>query len=408
MKKLTVLFFLITFSIISIAQDKKLNKIKSYFEHKSYEKCISKSTDYFLKNPKIAAPYYYIAMSYYKMYDDQSDIKSVKEISKKIYKGRKKEGSAKYEELFKTEIDEFHKILKKYAYTYYQANKPKSRFYYDYLAKIYNDTLEQYDEIVLNIKEKPGDEIVKLTQSGDINQVDKNGLKQGKWTKVYSNGSTAYIAYFKNNKPIGELKRFHENGKLASFLKYDNEGEHATAIFYDDKGNKISEGKYNRKLKNDKWTYFKNGIKVKEENFKNDTLDGFQIIYFDNGQVYDKKKFKNGVQVGIWEKFYKNGQINMKSFLVNGLMHGAMIRYYKSGMTEVKGSYKNDLKDGIWTFYDEQGKVLDTIEYINGKDVNEEAVEKSESDAYKQNIMKSKTLLDPENFKNNPEDYPHK
>ncbi len=409
MKKLFLFVSIITFSIISVfSQDKKLNKIKSYYEHKKYEKCISKSTDYFIKTPNTAAPYYYIAMSYYKMYDDQSDIKSVKEISKKIYKGRKKVGNTEYEELFKTEIADFHNTLKKYAHSYYQANKPKSRFYYDYLAKIYNDTLEQYDEVVLNIKAKPGAEIIKLTQSGDINQVDQNGLKQGKWMKVFSNGSTAYIVFFKDNKPVGKLKRFHENGKLSSLLNYDENGEHATAIFYNDNENKISEGQYIGRLKNDKWLYYNDGIKIKEEDYKNDTLNGFQIVYFDNGNIFDKKKFEKGIQVGIWEKFHKNGKVHLKSFLKNGLMDGAVIRYYKSGMTEVKGKYKNDLKEGVWTFYDEVGKVLDTIEYKNGKDINEASVEKSESDSYKESIEKSKNLLDPANFKNNPEEYPHK
>jgi len=408
MKKIILFISIITFSLISFAQDKKLNKIKSYYEKEKYEKCISKSTDYFLKNSKVAAPYYYIAMSYFKMYGDQSDIKSVKEISKKIYKGRKKEGSLEYEEIFKNEINDFHIILKKYALSYYQANKSKSRFYYDYLAKIYNDTLEQYGEIVLNIKVRPDAEIIKLTKNGEINQFDEAGQKQGKWTKVFSNGNTAYIAYFNNNKPIGELRRFHENGRLSSLLKYDEKGEHATAIFYNDKGDKISVGEYIGKLKSGKWIYFNKNLKIKEEDYHNGKLNGFQTIFYDNGQIYDRKRYENGIQIGIWEKFYKSGMPHLKSFLKNGLMDGSVIRYYKSGLTEVKGQYKNDLKDGVWTFYSEDGKSIDTIEYKHGKDINESSAEKTESEEYKKNIEKSKNILDPANYQNNPEDYPHK
>lgn len=409
MNKSFIIIVSIFFSFnISFSQDKKLEKIKNYFAKQKYEKCISKSTSYFVNNPNEAAPYYYCAMSYYKLYSDQSDIKSVKEIAKKLNKGRKKKGHEEYEELFKTEINGFHDILKKYAFSYYEANKPKSKFYYNYLAKLYNDTLSQYDEVVLEIKARPDAEIIKLTKQGKINQVDEAGLKQGKWMKVYSNGNTAYIAYFKDNKPIGELKRFHENGKLSSFLKYDENGEYATAIFYDEKENKITEGGYFGKLKNGNWTYFHDNVKIKEEEYKNDTLDGYQIVYYKNGNIYDKKKFEKGVQVGIWEKFYENGKPHLKSFLKNGKMDGSVIRYYKSGLTEVKGQYKNDLKEGTWTFYSEDGKSKDVIVYKNGKDVNEAEKEKIESENYKKNIEKSKNLLDPAQYKNNPYEYINK
>lgn len=409
MKKVILLISLIFFSTYYIfAQDKKLEKIKHCFNSKKYEKCISKSTDYYVNNPNVAAPYYYSAMSYYKLYNDQSDIKSIKEIAKKLNKGKNKKGSDEYEELFKDEIDDFHKILKKYAYSYYQANKNKSRFYYDYLAKIYNDTLSQYDEVVLGVKPGPGAEIVRLTKLGKINQTDDLGLKQGKWMKVYSNGITAYIAHFKDDIPVGELKRFHENGKLSSLLIYDENGEHATATFYNDKGMKISDGFYIGKLKDGKWIYYNDEKKLKEETYKNDTLNGYQIIYFANGQIYDKKEFDNGVQVGVWEKFFENGKPHLKAFLKNGKMDGSTIRYYKSGLTEVKGQYKNDLKEGTWIFYSEDGKSQDTITYKNGKDVNENQKEKIETESYKKNIEKSKNLLDPANFKNNPYEYINK
>ena len=52
-------------------------------------------------------------------------------------------------------------------------------------------------------------------QKGDTlkNYTDINGLKQGYWQKKYYNGNIKYEVYFKNNKPIGEFKRFYESGK---------------------------------------------------------------------------------------------------------------------------------------------------------------------------------------------------
>ncbi|NPA44578.1 MAG: hypothetical protein GXO49_03495, partial [Chlorobi bacterium] len=98
----------------------------------------------------------------------------------------------------------------------------------------------------------------------------------------------------------------------------------------------------------------------------------------------------------------------LKSFLKNGKMDGPVIRYYKSGLTEVKGQYKNDLKEGTWIFYSEDGKSKDTIIYKNGRDINEDEKERIESENYQKNIEKSKNLLDPANYKNNPYEYINK
>lgn len=404
------LFFLITFttfSILTFSQNKKINKIASNYNKGNYEKCISKSINYIQINNELAAPYYYIAMSYYHQYNNQADIKAVKEISKNIYKGRKKEGYIEFEDKFNDEITSFHKILKKYAFSYYQANKKKSKFYYNYLAKIYNDTLPQYKEVVLQIKAKPDAHIIKLTEKGEINQIDKNGLRQGKWMKVYKSGVTAYEVFFKDDKPVGEFKRFHENSKLASLLIYDENGENASAIFYNDKGEKISEGSYTGKIKTGKWIYYKNGMKIREENYLGGKLHGFQYAYHDNGQVFDKKKYVKGVQEGVWMKFFKNGDTHLKAFVKNGLMDGPLLRFYKNGKVEVRGKYIKDKKEGTWTFYDEEGKEIDVIIYKNGNPLNAEELDKKASERLKKTLEKSKNILDPEDFKNNPEAYKH-
>lgn len=407
MKKGILLLAMFTFSIISFSQDKKIDKIKSCYEKSEYDKCISKSESYISSETKYSAPYFFIAMSYLKKTDIKTDVNAVKEVSKSLYKGLKRDDSDEYKIMFEKEISDFHGVLIKYAYNYYEANKSKSRFYYDYLAKIYQDTLKQYDEVVLNKEPRPDAKIIELTEKGEINQVDENGIKQGRWMKVYSNGVTAYEVFLKDNKPIGELKRYHENGKISSLLNYDKKGEHASAVFYNDNGIKISEGEYIGKLKTGKWLYFNKEIKIKEEDYFEGVLNGSQITFYDNGQIYDKKKFDKGVQIGVWEKYHLNGKPSLKAFLKSGLMDGSVLRYYKSGLIEVKGAYKNDLKEGKWIFYSEEGET-DTIEYVNGKDVNEENVSKSESDEYKKNVEKSKTLLDPANFKNNPSDYINK
>ena len=406
MKKL-LLFLVFLFPVFFLySQDKKLVKIENYYNKGKYEKCISKAKEYISGNKHIAAPYYFIGMSYFQEFKSLKDNFSVKSAGKYIYKGKRKENHEVYDEKFKNELDSFHIVLKNYAANYFDANKKLSKPYFDYLAKIYKDTLKQYHEIFKEEESRPDAEIVRLTEEGKINQTDENGLKQGKWMKVYSNGNTAYEVYFKDDKPIGELKRYHENGKLSTILEYNEKGDTANAKFYDENENLISEGTYAGKKKTGKWIYYQKNIKVKEENFKDDSLQGAQIIFWDNGQIYDKRMYDNGLQTEYWEKYYKNGKHFLKAKIVNGKMEGPMLRWYKTGQIEVKGQYKNDLKEGVWIFYGKKEGEKDTITYKHGHDINEAAVEKRESEKYQKNIEKGKNIADPENYQSNPYDYP--
>ena len=75
------------------------------------------------------------------------------------------------------------------------------------------------------------DEIRELIKSGKINVVDDKGLKQGKWMKVHTTGKLAYEVFFKDDKPIGEYKRFHLNGKLSVLLNYEENSDFSAAEF---------------------------------------------------------------------------------------------------------------------------------------------------------------------------------
>ncbi|MCD6598546.1 MAG: hypothetical protein J7L04_12705, partial [Bacteroidales bacterium] len=85
----------------------------------------------------------------------------------------------------------------------------------------------------------------KEPQANDIsNYTDSNGLKQGNWEKKYHNGNIKYTGKFKDNKPIGEFKRYYENKSLQSVMIYDENGTSAQTTFYYKNGKIAAEGKY--------------------------------------------------------------------------------------------------------------------------------------------------------------------
>ena len=46
-------------------------------------------------------------------------------------------------------------------------------------------------------------------QSDTINQADAKGQKQGYWEKRGSDNTLIYQGYFKDNKPVGEMRRYY-------------------------------------------------------------------------------------------------------------------------------------------------------------------------------------------------------
>ncbi len=82
-----------------------------------------------------------------------------------------------------------------------------------------------------------------------FNQSDANGMKQGKWTKNYSNGTPRYEGQFKNNHPYGEFKYYYESGALKAITRFSTDGIVAhTKTFHENK-QPMAEGKYIKQKK---------------------------------------------------------------------------------------------------------------------------------------------------------------
>jgi hypothetical protein len=64
-----------------------------------------------------------------------------------------------------------------------------------------------------------------------FNQLVDNGLKQGFWRKRYANGKPAYSAYFVDDKPLGVLVRYHENGSRMEIIDYFDDGSSFAQLF---------------------------------------------------------------------------------------------------------------------------------------------------------------------------------
>lgn len=199
-----------------------------------------------------------------------------------------------------------------------------------------------------------------------FNRTDEQGLKQGLWRKYYSTGVKAYEGWFKDNKPTGEFKRFHENGSLKVILSYRQDST-AWAVFFSPKGNKIAEGKFVGQQKDSLWRYYNpDGTINYDEYYQNGLKNGRCRQYYPDGKLLESAPFTNGKLHGAVIQFFPEGLNKSVVNFNSGIQDGDLKVFYPSGKKRLEGKYANGLKEGEWIFYGENGKITQRIRYVKG------------------------------------------
>ena len=243
-------------------------------------------------------------------------------------------------------------------------------------------------------------------QDGDtlINYTDINGFKQGFWQKKYYSGKIKYEGYFKNDKPIGEFRRYYENGKLKAFLVYNATENKASATLYNKQGGKIACGNYVYSKKDSIWKYFTSDtILILEENYIEGQRVGLIRKYFKNGNVFEEYYVYNGIRDSIWKKYHADGSLMMQCNHINGFRTGGFFIYYSSGNYQIKGQYENDLKQGKWILYNEDGTIEREFMFNDGIAENQEELDEQEKEMFEKFEKEKGGVIDPEDFIENPE-----
>lgn len=208
-----------------------------------------------------------------------------------------------------------------------------------------------------------------------FNQTDKQGLKQGYWKVKYPNGKIRYTALYKDNNPIGLMKRyFDDNTLLAEFYFYPNSKKIKAKLYYQ-AGPLAAEGNYSEKdVKDSIWNYYSYYTKTlsSRETYVRGKKHGMAYSYFSTGKIAEEKDWKNGAQNGIWRQYFENGILKFSTSYLDGKRHGQFVANYPDGKPEWKGMYQNDMREGKWNHYDINGQIIRTVEYKDGIALNAE------------------------------------
>lgn len=238
-----------------------------------------------------------------------------------------------------------------------------------------------------------------------VNQVDALGLKQGFWTKKDADGKLLYQATFKDDKPVGEMKRFHANGKLKAVLNFTEGSNLSDAKLFDEHGSPIAEGKYIGQKKTGEWSYLLNNKVVSTETYLNGQKNGISRRYYTTGELVEESNWQNDKLTGLYRTYFKNGGMYLECNYTDGRRNGKFKTAFANGSLELDAFYTDDIKNRNWKYFDETGKLLYTLKFDLGKLLNPEvqdSIDLSKSGTYK---TKADNVPDPEKFMQNPEEY---
>ncbi|WP_321516960.1 hypothetical protein [Marinifilum fragile] len=242
----------------------------------------------------------------------------------------------------------------------------------------------------------------------EINQTDKNGLKQGVWIKKYPNGKIKYKGCFLDNKPSGRMERFHTNSNLKAVLIFSEKGIKAKAELYNESAQLIAKGNFIKSQKDSIWNYFdKKGNIRASESFQNGIKNGLSEYRFKNGKVSESIHFVNGKKNGIWKRFFQDGKAYIEAAYKEGKLDGGFQVFYPNGIIEFGGTYHNNKKTGNWDHYSDKGDLLFTIEYKNGVALNQNELDEQQMKKLEQMEVQKEKLIhsDPENYINDPDSF---
>lgn len=238
-----------------------------------------------------------------------------------------------------------------------------------------------------------------------LNQVDSRGQKQGLWQKNYSNGNLMYRGAFKDNKPVGEWKRYHEEGGLKAILQYSETSDSVKARLYETASHPVAEGTYLREKKEGIWLYYSGENKIAEESFVQGLKNGICRKYYPTGELLEESLWKENRKEGKYQAFYPTGKPFLQCMYSADQRNGRCFSYFPSGMPEVESQYKDDQPEGTWKYLDENGNIRFTLLFEKGILKNPEVLDSLGSKALEELEKQKGKLDDPEKYLQNPEEY---
>ncbi len=235
----------------------------------------------------------------------------------------------------------------------FMAPEVKSRKY-DYKADLYSIGVLLY---FLYFGELPNKNEKKNYQNNDLKNLIENLIidyeKRLDWNNYINH--PFIINYFNKYLKLNLIN--DKKYQLSEIYLSDNKTKYIGQIL---NGTNIIEGKG--------ISFYKNGNKRYEGNWKEGKAHGKGIRYYENGNKYFEGDFKNGEANGKGIKFNEKGNKIYEGEWKEGVEEGEGKAYFENGILCYEGEWKKGIPDGKGISYFIYGNIFYEGEYKNGKE----------------------------------------
>jgi len=216
-----------------------------------------------------------------------------------------------------------------------------------------------------------------------------NGGKDGLWTFYYPNGIIRTEENYNNGFLEGASKNYYKNGALKRLSFYKKDNSDSIYINYTIDSKISNQGWYtNDKANGEFFNYYPDGTLYLKRFFVNDQKNGAQVYFDPNGKKERMEYFDMGIMtfyqnfdtlgnvindVTIVTDSTKYEELNFQGNVVksfwqkNHTLHGPEKTYYNNGEIRSERSYNNGQLNGGYVFYNRNGTIGITGQYVAGK-----------------------------------------
>ena len=178
------------------------------------------------------------------------------------------------------------------------------------------------------------------------NQIDKQGRRQGPWTKVDKNNRKIYEGTFKDDHETGVFTYYYPNGAVRMKNTFTPDGKYCSHEVYSEKGHLLATGFYNQKNRDSVWhIYNEDGALVKINRYRMGVKWGTFYTFSPEGDTLEIFTWKDNKREGYARRVTREGYVEMH--YKDGLLHGPMAEY-ADGKRIKEGQFENALRVGEW------------------------------------------------------------
>ena len=178
------------------------------------------------------------------------------------------------------------------------------------------------------------------------NQIDKQGRRQGHWTKVDKNNRKIYEGTFKDDHETGVFTYYYPNGAVRIKNTFTPDGKYCNHEVYSEKGHLMATGFYNQKNRDSVWhIYNEDGALVKINRYRMGVKWGTFYTFSPEGDTLEIFTWKDNKREGYARRATREGYVEMH--YKDGLLHGPMAEY-ANGKRIKEGQFENALRTGEW------------------------------------------------------------